>query len=129
MQGNTTAIGNVNPSTILNMIGVGFDSGETTWRILHNDGSGVATKIDLGANFPCNTSTEAYEVAIFAPPGQSSVWVQVSRLGTIHSTTVEITTNLPAINTLLTFHLWCNNGTTAAAKTLNFTTVYIETDY
>ena len=127
---NTTAIGNVNPSTLTNIIGVGFDSGETTWRVLHNDGSGTATKIDLGADFPCNTSDQAYEVAIFAPPGQSKVWVQMTRLGTAFSTTVEISSSdLPALNTMLTFHLWCNNGTTAAAKTLCFTSVYIETDY
>lgn len=36
-------IGNVNPSTLLNMVGIGFDSGQTTLRLLRNDGSGAAT--------------------------------------------------------------------------------------
>src|SRR5690606_23080730 len=31
---SAAAIGNVNPSTLLNMVGIGFDSGQTTLRLL-----------------------------------------------------------------------------------------------
>lgn len=129
LHASTGAIGNVNPSTLLNIIGMGFDSGETNWSIMHNDGAGVATKISLGANFPCNQTTDAYELSIFAPPGQSSVWVQVDRLGTAFSTTVQITTDLPALGTMLAVHIWTNNGPTAATKTIVLVSMYIETDY
>lgn len=129
LHASTAAIGNVNPSTLLNTIGMAYDSGETTWRIIHNDSSGLANKIDLGANFPCNQSTQAYEISIYAPPGQSSVWVQVTRLGTSFSTTVQITTDLPALGTMLAVHMNANNGTTAATKTIVLVTMYIETDF
>lgn len=123
------AIGNVNPSTLVNTIGMGFDSTETAWSIVHNDGAGVATKISLGANFPCNTSNEAYDLILFAPPSQTSVWVQVDRLGTAHSTTVQLTTDLPALDTLLAIHAWVNNGTSAVVKTISLSTLYTESDY
>jgi len=125
----TTAIGNVNPSTLLNTIGVGFDSGQSTWHVIHNDGSGVATTIDLGSGFPCNTNDEAYDVVIFAPPGQSTVWVQVIRLSDETSVTTEITTDLPALNMLLAIHAWVNNGPTAEQKALTLSTLYIDSYY
>lgn len=36
-----SAIGNVNPSTLFNIIGVGFDPGDTTLSLLSNDGAGA----------------------------------------------------------------------------------------
>jgi uncharacterized phiE125 gp8 family phage protein len=36
---SASAIGNVNPSTLFNIIGVGFDSGDTTLSLLSNDGA------------------------------------------------------------------------------------------
>ena len=125
----TAAIGNVNPSTLTNLIGVGFDAGQTTWRVVHNDAAGTATTIDLGAGFPCNTSDEAYDVIIFAPPGQSTVWVQMIRLSDETSVTTEITTDVPALNTMLAFHLWANNGATASAKGITISTLYTDANY
>lgn len=126
--GTAGALGNANPSTALNIIGMGYDTGETEWSIMHNDGSGTATKVSLGANFPCNVNTEAYDLYIWAPAGQESVWVEVVRLGTAHRTTVEITTDLPALDTLLAPQVWGNNGTTASAKGMAIAHLYTEVD-
>jgi hypothetical protein len=125
----TSAIGNVNPSTLTNLIGVGFDSGESVWSVIHNDGSGTATKVSLGAGFPSNTNDEAYDVVINGPPGQTKVWVTLIRLSTGTSVTTEITTDMPALDTMMAIHVWCNNGTTASAKGINLSTLYVETDY
>ena len=129
LHSSVAAIGNVNPSTLTNLIGVGFDSGQSTWRVMHNDGAGTATSVDLGAGFPCNTNDEAYDVIIFAPPGQSTVWVQMIRLSTDTSVTTEITTDLPALDLMLAFHLWVNNGSTAGAKGITISTMYADADY
>lgn len=128
LYGTNAAIGNVNPSTLLNIIGVGYDSGETSWSIMHNDGSGTATKTSLGSNFPCNSTSDAYDLYIWAPSGQESVWVEVVRLGTAHKTTLEITADLPALNTLLAPQVWANNGTTAGAKGISLSHMYTEVD-
>ena len=41
----------VNPSTLANIVGMGWDSADTNVQIMTNDASGTATKIDLGASF------------------------------------------------------------------------------
>jgi hypothetical protein len=40
--------------TMTNIIGVGSESSDTNLQIFHNDASGTATKVDLGASFPAN---------------------------------------------------------------------------
>jgi len=40
---SASVIGNVNPSTLLNLIGLSIDSGQTTWRFITNDGAGTPT--------------------------------------------------------------------------------------
>jgi len=68
---------NVDPSTLINLIGIGADAGETTLSLMHNDGSGTATKTglgtgSLGGTAPCNTSeTDVYTFEIECNPGGS----------------------------------------------------------
>lgn len=129
MTATTSVLANVNPSTLLNLIGVGADSTDTNLQIIHNDGAGVATKIDLGASFPANTrNIDAYELALFCPPNGSSVFYTVTNLTTGVIASGELTTDLPANTTLLAWQLWRNNGTTALAVGLDIVSVYLETD-
>ena len=130
MQASTAVIGNVNPSTLANIIGVGCDNAQTTLRIMHNDGAGAATTIDLGANFPSNTlSTDLYELTLYCAPNASSVFYRVERLNTGHVAEGTITTDLPANTTLLSPQIWRNNGATAAAVGIDIVGQYLETDY
>lgn len=117
------------PSALTNCIFAGWDSADTNLQIMHNDGSGSCTKIDLGSNFPANNTTAVYEFMMFAAPNGSSVYYRVVRLDTGDSTEGEITTDLPASTTFLTRHEYMNNGSTAAAVVLEVARVYIETDY
>ncbi len=130
MCATTAVFANAEASSNANIIGVGCDAGETTLRIMHNDGAGTATKIDLGANFPSQSlSTDGYEVAVFCPPNASWVGVQVTRLSTGHTEYREITTDLPSETTLLAFQGWRNNGATALAVGLDMASIYIEPSY
>jgi hypothetical protein len=126
LRGSTAAIGNVNPSTLTDIIGIGFDSGQTTMRVLYNDAAGAASAIDLGANFPSNSAQEFYELMLSAEPGGSEVRYRVERLNTGHIAAGTISTDLPAAGTFLTPHLWGNNGTTAAAVQIALHTMYLE---
>jgi hypothetical protein len=38
----------VDPSSLINMAGIGKDAADTNLHFMHNDGSGTATKVDLG---------------------------------------------------------------------------------
>lgn len=125
--GNT---GNVNPSTLLNIIGMGTDAGEANFSIMHNDGSGTATKIPLGSDFPDHTlSVDVYELALFAPPNASFVNYQVTRLNTGNVATGTITTDLPSNTTFLAWQMYRSNNTTALAVGVDLMRVYIETEF
>lgn len=125
----TTAIGNINPSTLLNMIGVGNDNTDTNLQLMSNDGAGTASKVDLGASFPANTrSTDMYELALFCPPNASYINYQVTNLTTGAIAEGTITTNIPASTQLLAFQAWRGNGATALAVGIDLVNVYLEND-
>ena len=117
------------PSALVSCIFAGWDSADTNLQIMHNDGSGTCTKINLGASFPANNTTAVYEFMMFAAPNGSSVYYRVVRLDTGDSIEGEITTNLPTSTTFLTRHEYMNNGGTAASVILEVSRIYIETDY
>lgn len=128
---NTTAAISTSqsPSAMVNGIFAGWDTTDTNLQIMHNDGSGVCTKIDLGASFPANDPAAHYELVLFCAPNGDAVGYRVVRLDTGAVTTGTITTNLPTKNTMLTYHAYANNGGTAAAVVLEFMRMYLETDY
>lgn len=128
--GVTTLLGNADPSSNTNIIGVGTDSTETTMSIMHNDGSGVATKVSLGANFPDHTiDTDLYELALFSAPNSGTVGYEVTRLNTGDVARGTITTDLPSTTQLMAIQHWRNNGPTALAVRAELVSAYIETDY
>ncbi len=121
----------VNPSTLLNMCGMGYDSGDTNIQFMRNDGTGSATKIDLGASFPKPTVNDStmYELVMFAPPGTTqALSYLVTNLVTGATASGSVTTDLPATTTLLNIDSYASVGGTSS--TIGFVTAgfYIETD-
>jgi hypothetical protein len=123
---------NVEPSTLVNVIGVGkVGTDDTQLRIFYG-GTTAQTSIALGsANFPINNTT-AYELTLFAPP---------STTGTVHYEVTNLNTNfkasgtlsgggtvLPVATTLLTTQIWRSNNATAAAVGIDICSIYLETD-
>lgn len=126
----TTQIGNVNPSTLTNFVGVGTDAGDTNYSIMTNDGSGTATKTSLGANFPDHTlSTDLYELVLFSAANSGTIQYEMTRLNTGDVATGSITTDIPSTTTLLTPQIWRNNGATALAVAQDVVQFYIESDF
>jgi hypothetical protein len=134
MSSTTAAPTNVEPSTLTNSIGVGQGAADTNLKIYYG-GSAAQTPIDLGANFPTNTSaTDWYELTLFAPPtSNNTVYYQVIRLNTGDKTSGTLTgtagTVLPSNTTYLAIRNWRTNNATASAVTLAIGGIYIETDY
>lgn len=116
-----SVIGNVNPSTQANIIGIGADSGDSNLSFMHNDGAGTAVKVNLGASFPANTiATDLYCLQMYNVPSASSIWYRLINISTkVETDWVEVTTELPAVNQILLPHCWRNNGTTALAVRLS----------
>jgi hypothetical protein len=123
---NASIPNNTVTSSQLNCIGLGTDSGETTFSIMHNDGAGTATKIPLGANFPADTSNaDIYAFTLIAQPGAATVEYLVERYNSDPVTpdataSGSIGTDLPSATTGLQFHFWRNNGATALAASFDF---------
>jgi hypothetical protein len=113
------SIGNVNPSTVINTIGFGADPSDINLHIIHNDGSGLATKINLGANFP-KAGDQIYILEMWNFFNQTSIYFRIKNLKlNIESEITEATTNLPACG--LAFQLWGNNGTDTMISSVKFT--------
>lgn len=125
----TTALSNADPSSLTNIIAMAYDSGQTTFRIMHNDNSGTATSIDLGSNFPADTvNVDVYDVMFYAKPNSGQIEYQVIRLNTGDHATGTITTDLPSNTTFLAAQVWRNNGSTASAVGIDIVhRIYIET--
>ena len=134
LSSDTSAPTNVEPSTLINSIGVGQGAADTNLKIYYG-GSAAQTPIDLGVNFPTGTSnTDWYELTLFAPPtSNNTVYYQVVRLnaGNVASGTLTGTagTALPSNTTYLTIRNWRTNNATASAVTFALGNIYVETDY
>jgi hypothetical protein len=120
------------PSALVNMCGVGYDSTDAStgnWFFMCNDGAGVATKVGLGAAAARGT-TQGWDLIMFMAPGGSELFVKITNLNTGEVVLdTSYTTDLPAANTGLAFKAEVRNGAVAAADNLEVSKVYIETDY
>lgn len=123
---SAAVIGNVEPMSQANFIGLGCNASQTTLRVW----SGGGTLVDLGANFPANTqNADIYEFRIFCVPNGSSMNWSVTRLNTGHYIEGEFDPlYIPSSSTLLSPQIWINNGTTASAVAVDVISQYIETD-
>jgi hypothetical protein len=128
----TAAATDVETSTITNMVGMGWDAADTNIQLMHNDGSGVATKIDLGASFPVPTvdRSKIYRLSLFSPPGLTqSVGYEVEDLDTGAVATGTVTTDLPSTATMMAPSIQMTSGGTLSVIGIAVASVYIETDY
>ncbi len=120
------------PSALLNMCGMGYDAADLStgnWQFMRNDGAGVATKVDLGANAARNT-THGYDLIMFVKPNSSELFVRIVNLHTnVTVLDASYTTDLPVVNNAMAFRCDVRNGAVAAADNIEIAKAYIETDY
>jgi len=94
--------------TLLNIVGVGSETGDTNLQVFHNDGAGLATKVDLGVNFPANRtagaiSTTVYGIQLYNAPMTTDVKYEVTNKETGAIATGTVSTNLPLTSQGLNF--------------------------
>lgn len=132
---------NVEPSSVVNSIGVAQLSTDNTQLYLVYGGSTAQAAIPLGTGFPPYNGTVGittgvpYDLTLWCAPNTNGVvnW-QLDRIdtgtktsGTITPTTVGVQT--PASTTLLAPAVWRCNNTTALACAFDMINFYVETDY
>ncbi len=131
MTATTTALSissTVSVSSLLNMIGIGNDAGDTALSIFCN-ATGTATKITLNAtDFPCNrtagaASTDFFSFELFNDIGSSNVLYRVTNLNTGVVATGTISSNLPTGTTLLAFQAIRTSGSSSNQCSFDFTKI------
>lgn len=127
---STAAPTDVNPSSLTNMIGVGWDNGDTNIQIMRNDGSGTATKIDLGASFPKPSAdrSQIFEIGLFCAPNTTTINYEFTDIGSGAVATGSFSTDIPSNTTLLAPKGYMSVGGTSAVVGLALCSLYIETD-
>jgi hypothetical protein len=140
MSSTVAAPANVEPSAILNCIGLAQLSTSSTQLYLVYGGSAAQAAIPLGTDFPPMTAAGAtngvvYDLTLFAPPNSNGVvGYRVERVGTAFVAEGTLTpatagVQTPLNTTLLAHRAWrCNNATLLAVG-LDVLGYYIETDY
>jgi hypothetical protein len=135
MSSNTGAATNVEPSTLINSVGVAqLSTDATQWYIVYG-GSAAQTAIALGTGLGAPTLTNtAFELSLFCAPSANGVvhyemlniGSGVKVVGTLTPGTPGVQT--PASTTLLTNQMWRTNNGTGSAVGLDICSIYIETD-
>ena len=132
MWGSGSAPTDVNPSTLTDMIGFGYDgTGDTNIQFMHNDASGTAVKVDLGASFPKPTAdtTKVYEAIIYCPPGGPDVYYSFTDLGTGAVVTGSVATELPATYTAVRPVIYNSVGGVSSVIGVSLMNLYLESSY
>lgn len=128
MANSTAAPTDVEPSSITNIVGCGWDAADTNIQIMHR-GAGAITKIDTGIAVPTADRASAYELALFSPPGTTqSVGYKFKDLVSGTVVTGTITTNLPSTSTFLAPRGWMSVGGTSSVIGIALMNLYLESD-
>lgn len=125
-------LGNVDPSTLLNCVGIGKDASDTNLHVIHNDGTGVATKIDLGDNFDVTLGFMALRVEIYSERGNPNIWYRVNTFKASNYTPTdtgwnELTTDIPGTTSVLAVKTGGNTRLTASSMVMqiNYVSIYV----
>jgi len=93
-----TAPTDVNPSTLTNFFGVGYDNAVDSNLQFYHNASSTTTKIDLGASFPIPTAdnTQLYELQMSSEPNSGVVEYFLTNINTGATVSGSVNTNLPS---------------------------------
>jgi hypothetical protein len=116
------------PSSFVNILGIGKDVADATLQVMYNDASGVATKVNTSIT---PNQNDVYIVTVFVNSAGTAAYVTLEDIST---TTVTIfnsgalSTNLPAAGGYGEL-MMISNGTTAATRTIDLISCERETQY
>lgn len=128
MAGSTTAPTDVNPSTLTDIVGAGYDSADANWQVFFNDATGTATKVDTGIARPAADRLGPFSVMIYCPPGGGSLGVTLINEETGSSFSTTATTDLLTTSTACGPRAYHSVGGTSSVTGLTLFSGYVETD-
>jgi hypothetical protein len=117
-------LANGDPSALLNIIGLGFDAADANLQIMHNDGTGAATKVSTGIS--ARTADLTVDVWFYAPPNGGNISWWVNRLDAAGTASGTISADMPATSQFLCMQCWINNGAVASAAAAHLMRMVVE---
>jgi hypothetical protein len=129
MTSTTSAPTDIEPSSwVLDAIGVGADSSDANWQVMHRAGSDTMIKVDTGFDKNDDDATEMYTLSILAPRrGGQNVTVRFTRLSDGKFFELNITTDLPELTQLLAWQIYTSVGGVSSEIGVAVSSVYIKT--
>jgi hypothetical protein len=110
----TTITGSNQPSSSTTIFGVGFDSGETTFSIMHNDVDGTATKVSTGIT-AANGNVYYLRVKVRETGSVSWMFMQLS---SSNVTSGVISTDIPPTDSMMRGEWGIGNGADGGAVSI-----------
>jgi hypothetical protein len=110
---------NVEPNTLINIAGVCKLSTSNNLHFFHNDGTGLATTVDLGVNYPANNVTVYTYLLELEQDGTSTISFKLTRTdasGNKISTTYTTNTNYAGLVSAI---IYGTNNATLSAYSFN----------
>jgi hypothetical protein len=113
----------VDPSAILNIIGIGKDAADATLQFMFNNGSGTATKVNTGIT---PTVNDEYLITIELPSNTTSSTVTIERRTKTASTKNSATNSakIPTAGTLMYWHVVSNSAAISTAPVVGIKQVF-----
>jgi hypothetical protein len=129
--GQTAASTDVEPSSVTNSIGVGYDAADATLFVMTR-GAGAVIKTNTGITVPTADRTALYEILIYQPAGATQeAYIKVTDI--INGTTFELTEttagNLPASGISLTPKLYSSVGGTSSVIGVALHSALVTSDF
>lgn len=129
LYGTTAAIANVEPSTLLNVLGFANDTTQSTLQFIYNDGAGAVSTIALtGFAAQTTASTNFYEARMYCKPNDTAVYYSIQLIPTGTYLEGSVSTNIPLNTQFLAPHVWTNNGGSNGTLGIDVINLYVETD-
>lgn len=123
-----TAPTDVQPSSLLNIAGVGYDAADTNWQLMFNDGTGTATKINTGITRPSTDRPTPVEISVFCAPNGSTIYAEIIDLATGSKYMNSQSTDIPSNTTLLSSRGYHSVGGTSSVVGFTLFGLYVESD-
>lgn len=117
---STAAPTDVQPSSLVNMVGIGWDAADTNCQIMYNDGSGVASKIDTGWAVPTTDRAVMYRIEISCAADAAGITYLATNMVTGLTVSGTLTTDIPSGTTALAPRAYASVGGTSSVVGLAF---------
>jgi hypothetical protein len=127
---------NVEPSSIANIVGFGYDTADTNIQLMHRD-AGAITKIDTGIAKAIGTDNQGvYEIEIFARTNNLGAQPIICGIKDITNGfkksfdfIQEISTNLPNEDTFLGVRAWATSAAVSSVLGVTLFDITIDQEY